>query len=1215
MDADADRESSDAEPRKPRSRIKRQISHADEEVDLGVDLDLDIDADAENELPDDYLDNCDEKSLLGTGNIVNSKQLLQAAWQQNVKAFEKNLINLKQKGANFKMTEPVNSSGDTILHELVRKSGWLSAITALLQSNILSPNELTQLVNTKNYAGNTALHVIASRGIIEYLDILLESHIDVMSENERGKTALLVAVEMHQDKIIKRLVNHSKDLIEKRDSHGISAYELAIELEYYDIASILKPYFENVKEPNEYKELNDKKSLKEKFFKLIKEEKTDECFELVQKYPDLVHVKDDNGRTPLHLAVVGRNTSELPELLLARDANINEQDNFGNTALHWAASHPAGYTFGKYLIQCNASIDITNNDENLPLHMAVFSKNFRLIEYLLNECNSINAGLKKANGDKNTPLHIICAVSCNPTQLDKMVSLMTEKRAETNALNSRNETPLHIAAAAGCTKIHPSLCDQLNSRDIFGNTPLLSAARSLNLVAVQNLLDMGSTLDTANNDNENILHLLGFSDISGLTDNDTLQCINLLKKLERKNQHRELIRQLLNRSTISKSETPLFYSVSACRITLTKFFLRRGTSSTVNAFNISGDTPLHIAVKRSNKGLVDLLLRKEAVVTQQNKEGYTPLHFGCKNSHNIVADRLLKKLKASDLLAVTSEGLSTLHLASQFGNLHLVQKIVEKSIKGGNSTTLLQLKTQHNNTALIYAMSNNQGKVASYLAKKQAFEQTENDIIDRVEFRKEPFPHLYPVINHDRIKTTQKMDIFSTTYNIYEGKLNDDDILILEANSASSSVCMAHEVAIMSMIGNHPNLQRLLGACSNKYCYLPFLPNATTLDAILNELIIRKETCDTLQILTIAEGIANGMKCMHTATVSKPSIIHNSLTPRAILIDDQNAKLSSFGAARVHFSEEAAKSDTRELSLPSMDEVRYLAPEILRGEAPTKKSDVFSFGIILWQLCTTTVPYADILMEDMVAVLRKDSRRPPLNGIEENGLKSLIENCWNSVPELRPSFEEICDKLNSIHVENVEALGRNRTLPVVRTKASPFPCCKPREFQIMNKLRKRNKDNNNSAIYLCTFEGIVCVVKMWPPNQSQQEQMKSSLQIFTMKSLCECDHVVRYIYSDTDKNGNKCLFMEYMNKGTVANLINDRKSANAGNPFYFSASDILLYTIPIAKALKFMHKFSTVIVHQDIQAENILITNREGKKDLVKLSGFSSMHTLRMYIK
>ena len=300
-----------------------------------------------------------------------------------------------------------------------------------------------------------------------------------------------------------------------------------------------------------------------------------------------------------------------------------------------------------------------------------------------------------------------------------------------------------------------------------------------------------------------------------------------------------------------------------------------------------------------------------------------------------MSDRLLKKLKPSDLLAVTSEGLSTLHLAAQAGNLHLVQKLVEKSAKNGK--TLLQLKTQHNNTALIYAMSNNQGKVAAYLAKKQAFERSENDIADRVEFRKEPFPHLYPVINHDSIKVVQKMDIFSTTYNIYEGKLKDEDVLILEANSAASSVCMAHEVAIMSMIGDHPNVQRLLGACANKYCYLPFLPNATTLDAILNEQIIRRETCDTLQILTIAEGIANGMKCLHSATVSKPSIIHNALTPRAILVDDQNAKLSSFGAARVHFSEEAAKNDKRELPLPSMDEVRYLAPEVIRGEAPTKK--------------------------------------------------------------------------------------------------------------------------------------------------------------------------------------------------------------------------------------------------------------------------------------
>ena len=87
------------------------------------------------------------------------------------------------------------------------------------------------------------------------------------------------------------------------------------------------------------------------------------------------------------------------------------------------------------------------------------------------------------------------------------------------------------------------------------------------------------------------------------------------------------------------------------------------------------------------------------------------------------------------------------------------------------------------------------------------------------------------------------------------------------------------------MIGNHPNVQKLLGAShDNKYCYLPFLPNCSTLDAILGELMDRKEACDTLQVLTIAEGIANGMKCLHTATVSKPAILHCVLTPRAILV-------------------------------------------------------------------------------------------------------------------------------------------------------------------------------------------------------------------------------------------------------------------------------------------------------------------------------------------
>ena len=159
-------------------------------------------------------------------------------------------------------------------------------------------------------------------------------------------------------------------------------------------------------------------------------------------------------------------------------------------------------------------------------------------------------------------------------------------------------------------RIHPSLCEQIEAKDIYGNTPLLSAARALNIHAVLNLLDVGAILDATNNDNENILHLLAYRDINDLTEDDSLQTIGLLKKLERRNQNRELLKDLLSKLTNSANETPLFYAASSNRLNLAKFYLRRGNPAMVNAPNINGDTPLHIAVQRGNRAMVDLFIRK-----------------------------------------------------------------------------------------------------------------------------------------------------------------------------------------------------------------------------------------------------------------------------------------------------------------------------------------------------------------------------------------------------------------------------------------------------------------------------------------------------------------------------------------------------------------------------------------------------------------------------
>jgi hypothetical protein len=118
------------------------------EANVGAEDEFDLknDASAVN------IDATEEKSVrLGTN--VDSKQILQHVWRQNVKAFSKYLKELKKAGTNFNVADPVNSCGDSLLHELVRKPGWLSSLKVILQSDVLNPNEVAILINSKNNSG------------------------------------------------------------------------------------------------------------------------------------------------------------------------------------------------------------------------------------------------------------------------------------------------------------------------------------------------------------------------------------------------------------------------------------------------------------------------------------------------------------------------------------------------------------------------------------------------------------------------------------------------------------------------------------------------------------------------------------------------------------------------------------------------------------------------------------------------------------------------------------------------------------------------------------------------------------------------------------------------------------------------------------------------------------------------------------------------------
>jgi serine/threonine protein kinase len=94
--------------------------------------------------------------------------------------------------------------------------------------------------------------------------------------------------------------------------------------------------------------------------------------------------------------------------------------------------------------------------------------------------------------------------------------------------------------------------------------------------------------------------------------------------------------------------------------------------------------------------------------------------------------------------------------------------------------------------------------------------------------------------------------------------------------------------------------------------------------------------------------------------------------------------------------------------------IGYMAPEVLRGKPYTKAADVYSFGIILWELTSCQVPYSNVLVQDPISLIveiTEGKRRPEIVEDTPPAFSKLIQDCWNPDPMLRPTMEEVYKKI------------------------------------------------------------------------------------------------------------------------------------------------------------------------------------------------------------
>jgi hypothetical protein len=208
------------------------------------------------------------------------------------------------------------------------------------------------------------------------------------------------------------------------------------------------------------------------------------------------------------------------------------------------------------------------------------------------------------------------------------------------------------------------------------------------------------------------------------------------------------------------------------------------------------------------------------------------------------------------------------------------------------------------------------------------------------------------------------------------------------------------EANLMISLPPHPNVVRMYGVSIDgpqlvivmEYCA------GGSLDRMLYD---KQEHISVEQKISWIREIAKGMCHLH-----KYNIVHRDLAARNILLTQSHPsgqpKISDFGMSRV------LQQDIEGKTLNPIGPIRWMAPESIRKQVYSKKSDVWMFGILVYEIVAQREPHVDIDPGQVTNLICDKGLTPKIPNDCPQKLQQLMEMCWHQNPNQRPTFETIC---------------------------------------------------------------------------------------------------------------------------------------------------------------------------------------------------------------